>query len=131
MQSIIKSLVKSKMGQKEREKEERRKQPEKEKAEREHAARMEKLKQQKANAEYWRKVIETVEAEIKECEDAQAKTIVDIKLAEGEEERLNGNYERHRTKYEEDLTAIVKKIEAAALKYAEAHGKIRDAINST
>eukprot|EP01083_Nonionella_stella_P222294 793413_1 len=119
MQSIIKSLVKSKMGQKEREKEERRKQPEKEKAEREHAARMEKLKQQKANAEYWRKVIETVEAEIKECEDAQAKTIVDIKLAEGEEERLNG------------LAAIVKKIEAAGEKYEAAHGKIRDALNGT
>eukprot|EP01083_Nonionella_stella_P011455 32545_1 len=114
-----------------REKEERRRAAEKEKQEREHAARMAKLKQQKANAEYWHNEIKKAKKQLKACQKNQAKTIVKLTTIELDEERLNKQLNLHTTKYEEDITNIMKRIETAQLQFKEAHDRIRDAIQKT
>eukprot|EP01083_Nonionella_stella_P011456 32547_1 len=114
-----------------REAEETRQAAEKEKQEREHAARMAKLKQQKANAEYWHKEIKKAKKQLKACQKNQAKTIVKLTTIELDEERLNKQLNLHTTKYEEDITNIMKRIETAQLQFKEAHDRIRDAIQKT
>eukprot|EP01084_Bolivina_argentea_P079633 144407_1 len=110
---------------------ERRQKEAKDKADREAAVRSAKLKEQEKNKAYLEAEIKSANEEIKTCEDLQAQTIKEIKITAGKEEQLKGDYLRHRAKYEQDLAVIVKKIELAAEKYADAHGKIRDAINGT
>eukprot|EP01083_Nonionella_stella_P229195 811508_1 len=91
----------------------------------------ERRESEQAEAEYWHKEIKKGKKQLKACQKNQAKTIVKLTTIEEDEKRLNKQLKLHATKYEEDITTIMKRIEAAQLQFKEAHDKIRDAIQKT
>eukprot|EP01083_Nonionella_stella_P310171 1100985_1 len=91
----------------------------------------ERRESEQAEAEYWHKEIKKGKKQLKACQKNQAKTIVKLTTIELDEERLNKQLNLHTTKYEEDITNIMKRIETAQLQFKEAHDRIRDAIQKT
>eukprot|EP01083_Nonionella_stella_P006604 19156_1 len=115
----------------EKETEERRQKAEKDKKEREEKARVRILEERQKRRDALREEMKTAEAEITTYNKLQAKTIMDLSKSEKDEEILNVALTLHKEKYDEDIAFIQQSINAAKSKYAEAHGKIRNAINQT